>query len=431
HLDSAQADHLGWTPESQSWAWNAQAKDGERIPWHDMVTHGKFILLAGGLGNRYSGSGQRELHGYGSDDYLSMTVLGGRNPMCDGPFNRDAVMTYWLLHDICANLARQDIEKHTFVDDDIHRQIVDFAKGGKVIANRGKSDWEIDGQILPSYGFIAKSGKYKAMVTRRDDIISAYSESPETIFVDARPPEHTGRSPIKVEIIKAESLGERKFALISRWTVQSQSNIQGRTFIHFTNPKVATEGEDIAFQAGFPIGPDQWQKPGVYEIRTESELPPNMPIGEYGIRFGIYQPDRGGRRVRLTTLNDEHNRSIGGSLIFAEKNDGSLSVQLIPAPPDPITERLNNSRKIVNFGGIETNGAFRLIKDKKMIIPLPESQPFEIIFDLGELNITEITGIEAIDENLQKQKDIEFSIDNGRLHFTTKTGFFAYRLITK
>ena len=430
HLDSAQADHLGWTPEDQSWAWNAEAKDGERIPWHDMVTHGKFILLAGGLGSRYSGSGQKELHGYGSDDYLNMTVLGGRNPMCDGPFSRDAVMTYWLLHDVCADLAKQDIEKHTFADDNIHRQIVDFAKGGKVISNRDKSDWEVDGQILPNYGFIAKSGQYKAMVTRRDGIISAYSESPNTIFVDARPPEHTGRMPIKVEIIKAESLGGRRFAIISRWTVRTESNIQGRTFIHFTNPNSATEGEDIAFQAGFPIGPEQWQKPGIYEIRTESELPQNMPLGEYGIRFGIYQPERGGRRLRLSTLNDEHSRSIGGSLIFAEKQDGSLSVQLIPAPPDPITERINNSRKIVKFGGIDTNGAFRLLKDKKMIIPLPESQPFEIIIDLADLNLpTKIISIEALDENLQKQENIEFSIDNGRLHFVTKASFFAYRLV--
>ncbi len=430
HLDSAQADHLGWTPEGQSWAWSAQAKDGERIPWHDMVTHGKFILFAGGLGNRYSGSGQRELHGYGSDDYLNMTVLGGRNPMCDGPFNRDAVMTYWLLHDVCADLAQQDIEKHTFVDNDIHRQIVDFANGGKVIANRGKSDWEVERQILPSYGFIAQSGEYKAMVTRRDGIISAYSESPDAIFADARPPEHTGRLPIKVEIIKAESLGGRKFALISRWTVQSQSDTQGRTFIHFTNSRVATEGEDIAFQAGFPIGPEQWQKPGIYEIRTESELPPSMPAGEYGIRFGIYQPERGGRRLRLITINDEHGRSIGGSLIFKEKIDGSLSVQLIQAPKDPVIERLNNSRTIVNFGAIKTNGAFRFIKNKKMIIPLPESQPFEIILNLPDLNIkTEIMSISALNEDLQKQEDIEFSIDDGHLRFITKKGFFAYRLI--
>ena len=34
------------------------------------------------------------MRGYAGDDYLSLTVLGGRNPMCDRPFSRRAVMTY-------------------------------------------------------------------------------------------------------------------------------------------------------------------------------------------------------------------------------------------------------------------------------------------------------------------------------------------------
>jgi len=426
HLDSAQADHLGWTPENQSWAWNAKANDGERVPWHDMVTHGKFILLAGGLGDRYKGNGSNELHGYGSDDYLSMTVLGGRSPMCDGPFNRNAVMTYWLLHDVCADLAKQDIDKHTFSEDNIHRQIVKFAEGGKVIANRGMTDWEIDGQVLPNYGFIVESGNCRSMVTKRDGIISAYSESPSAIFVDARPPEHFGRLPIEVEIIRAESLGGRKFALISRWIIQSPFNRQGRTFIHFTNPEVAPDVENIAFQGQFPIGSEEWQKPGVYEIRTESELPANLPLGEYGIRFGIYQPEREGRRFRLTAQSDASGRSIGGSLIFGDEADNCLSVKLKPAPADPTLERINQSRKMVRFNGIETNGAFRFLKDKKMIIPLPESQSFDVVINLSDLKISRI---EALDENLKRQEDIEYSIDNGHLHFVAKSGFFAYRLV--
>jgi len=202
-------------------------------------------------------------------------------------------MTYWLLHDVCADLAKQDMEKHTFSDDNIHRQIVDFAKGGKVIANRGKTDWEINGQILPSYGFIAESGQYKAMVTKRDGVISAYTESPDSVFVDARPPE-----------------------------------------------------------------------------------------------------------------------------------------EFKPAQPDERLDRINASRKIVNFGNIETNGAFRLLKDKKMVIPLPESQSFEVVLNLSALNLpAKVSRVEAINENLEKQEDVEFVIVDGRLRFTTKLGFFAYRLV--
>jgi len=434
HLDSAEADHLGWTPETRSWAWNVPAVDGERIPWHDMVTHGKFVLLAGGLGSRYSGSGSREMHGYGSDDYLSMTVLGGRSPMCDGPFNRNAVMTYWLLHDVSAELANQDMEKHTFADDDIHRQIVDFAKGGKVIANRGKTDWEINSQILPPYGFTAESGEYRAMVTKRDGVISAYSESPNSIFVDARTPERSVGLPLQVEITGVEPLGGRRFALLSKWSVQSPINESGSTFIHFTNSEVAPDGEHIAFQASFPIGPEQWEKVGAYEIRTEAELPENLPLGEYRIRYGIYQPEKGGERLVLPGRRDSTGRSIGGSIVFGKSDDGSLTMQFKPVASSAISDeylkRLNDSRKVINFGLIETNGAFQLLKDKKMLIPLPESDPFKVVLDLNGLKLpAKISRIEALNENLEKQEDIEFSIDGEKLKFSTKAGFFAYRLV--
>ncbi|MDQ1316497.1 MAG: hypothetical protein QG588_144, partial [Candidatus Poribacteria bacterium] len=92
--------------------------------------------------------------------------------------------------------------------------------------------------------------------------------------------------------------------------------------------------------------------------------------------------------------------------------------------------RLNDSSKIVNFGLIETNGAFRLLKDQKTLIPLPESGHFEILLDLNGLKLpAKISRIEALNENLEKQADTEFSIDGEKLKFTTKAGFFAYRLV--
>lgn len=426
HLDAAEADHQGWTPESRSWSWNVPAEDGERVPWHDMVTHGRFIMLAGGLGSRYSGEGSREMHGYGSDDYLSMTVLGGRSPMCDGPFNRSAVMTYWLLHDVCADLARRELVKHEFSDDDIHRQIVHFDGGGRVIANRGESEWSVEGHILPQYGFIAESGEYRAMITRRDGIITAWSESPDVIFVDARPPEHFGGIPIQVEILGVEDLGGKRFAIESRWTVRSPIEQPGNTFIHFTNPEVSPEGEHIAFQGGFPIGPEQWNKAGVYDVRAEAALPDDLPLGEYGIRFGIYQPERRGRRLPIPGRRDSTGRSDGGTVLFSEE---SGAVKYKPSLPDESTERLNIAGKIVDFGSIKTNGTFRLLKDKQLIIPLPGSRPFDIELDLGALGLPiKPARVEALNESLEKEEELTFTVDGGMLEFTTKPGVFAYRL---
>jgi hypothetical protein len=430
YLDAAEADHPGWTPESRSWSWNIPAEDGERVPWHDMVTHGRFILLAGGLGSRYSGGGSREMHGYGSDDYLSMTVLGGRSPMCDGPFNRSAVMTYWLLHDVCADLANREMVRHEFSDDDIHRQIVQFDSGSHVFVNRGKGDWSVEGHILPQYGFIARSGEYQAMITRRDGVIAAWSESPDTIFADARPPEHFGGIPLQVEILGVEDLGERRFAINSRWKVSSPVKEPGRTFIHFTNQEVSPEGEHIAFQSGFPIGPEQWQKVGTYSVRAEAKLPDVLPPGEYGIRFGIYQPGRGGRRLAIPGRRDATGRSVGGDILLAARADNTISIEYKPAPPDKSTERLNIAGKVIDFGTIRTNGAFRLLKDKRLVIPLPGSKAFDIKLDLDALGLpTKLEQVEALNEGLEKQEEVAFTIEQGLLVFRTSPGVFAYRLV--
>jgi hypothetical protein len=56
-IDGVQADH--WRPA----CWCTVFGDADRTPWHDMVTHGKMILFAGGLGDRYDPDPK---HGYGS-----------------------------------------------------------------------------------------------------------------------------------------------------------------------------------------------------------------------------------------------------------------------------------------------------------------------------------------------------------------------------
>ncbi|MDR2862633.1 MAG: hypothetical protein LBV54_01965, partial [Puniceicoccales bacterium] len=195
-LDGAQSDHF---PAQR---WDMKFTDAERTPWHDMATHGRFVLFAGGLANRYGALRWDYItqpgHGYDSDDYLSNTVIGGRNPMSDGPFSRSAVMTYWLLHDVCASLARATFETHAF-GSNVHQQHTTFSNGGKVWTNRGKADWEItvDGRGtpvpggkkvgLPEYGFYAETPESRAGVVYLSGRRAAFSISKGIFFADARP----------------------------------------------------------------------------------------------------------------------------------------------------------------------------------------------------------------------------------------------------
>ena len=315
HLDAAQSDHMGWIPGQWRFAWGLEAGDAERVPWHDMASHGAFVLLAGGLGHRYSGEQHDPtLHGYASDDYLSMTVLGGRNPMCDGPFSRRAVMTYWLLHDVCAELARREMLSHEFAGDDIHRQIVRFAGGAQVIANRGRNDWQIAGQTLPPYGFVAQAGPATAMVTRRDGVIAGYAQHGHTLFADARPQLADQRGVIEPTVVGCEDLGKGRFQLRMQWRVLQPLPPGNVAFLHFVNEK-NVEGEGIAFQGGTKNDAAQLAAAGTVEGSGTATLPADVKLpATFAVRTGFYHPGSDGARLRLSGPTDGTGRARCGTV---------------------------------------------------------------------------------------------------------------------
>ena len=187
HLDAGQSDHFA----ARRWADESEFDDSERTPWHDMATHGFLVLYAGGLGHRYSAiswskAGDERLHGYGSDDYLGNTVIGGRTPMCGGVCRRITVMTHWLLHDVCKSLALADFESLDF-DGTIHHQHSTFSNGGEVWSNRATNGtpWKVRGFILPMSGFYAETPD--AGVVEIEGRRCAFAKGKGRLFVDARP----------------------------------------------------------------------------------------------------------------------------------------------------------------------------------------------------------------------------------------------------
>ena len=142
HFDAAQPDHL--TP--RTWMDRGEYADSERIPWQDMVTHGRFVLYGGGLGWRYGSDstarGGDPAKGSTSDSYLCTTVMGGRTPLHDiDPKKLDfrAVDTWWLIGGVSRTLALSEFESFDF-EGSIHRQHAVFAGGegggGQVWVNR-------------------------------------------------------------------------------------------------------------------------------------------------------------------------------------------------------------------------------------------------------------------------------------------------------
>ena len=435
HLDGGESDHTGWLPnptEAKGFRWDMKAADGERVPWHDMASHGSFVLLGGGLGSRYAGGQDETLHGYGSDDYLSLTVLGGRNPMCNGPFSRRAVMTYWLLHDICDPLAHSEMLSDEFAGDDIHRQTVRFSNGGTVQVNRGKDDWTLDGQVLPTYGFIAKAGENEAGITRRDGIISAYAKSPGTLFVDARPNVSGSEGEVLAHVVGVDDLGQRHFRLRIEWQVLQPVPPGYKPFVHFVDEKHEDQVEGILFQASSDLDPSRLEVAGTFSSTAEGTIPANLSApADIAIRFGLYHAGGDGQRLPMPVAMDHSDRVRGGSLHL----DNS-AISWLPEPPDPTTvarsDRLNLADKPIDFGPAKTNGAFRLLHRGTdwQLIPLPHSPSFQVELRLDQLNAggKKIQSITAMDADGNAGDALKFQQDGTTVRFNPASSVFACRI---
>jgi hypothetical protein len=436
HLDGGESDHSGWMPAGESYfGWHLPAADAERVPWHDMASHGSFVLLAGGLGSRYAGRdwGAPAVHNYASDDYLTTTVLGGRNPMCEGPFSRNAVMTYWLLHDLCAELAQREILAHEF-GASIHQQRVTFAGDAAVAVNRGMDDWKADGVILPRYGFVAQAGAASADITLRDGQVSAMARKGQLLFVDARPMNAHDSAYVGVKVAGLDDLGGGRGRLRLDWEVLQAVPEAYHLFIHFTLPS-RQKDEGIVFQGTSKIPAAHWRQPGKFSSEVEFTMPQDLKLPDgLGIRIGFYAPKQQGARLRLAGNMDNGGRVRCGAIRQA-KGGGALTWSADPAEEDILLlqQRQNLSGKALDFGPVITAGAFRLDATKPsewVLTPLPDSLPFGVEIKLDQLAAAgaKVTRVQPQDETGKELDAARFEQAGDRLRFQTAADVFAYRI---
>jgi len=191
-LDGAQANHLRIAqPPAEGFVIAAGHSDTARIPWLDAVVHDVFVLHGAGYSDRYAGGLDSRLHGIYSDDYITTEVLTGHPAMVSMPFGRDVVRKYWLLHGMMRGLALCRIDDVEFVGGSLHHQHVRWNNGAEVWVNRGPGEWQVEGHILPQYGFYGRvpvtDGTIEAAIEVLEGVIVEWSQTPEQVYANARP----------------------------------------------------------------------------------------------------------------------------------------------------------------------------------------------------------------------------------------------------
>jgi len=417
-IDGVEADH--WRPE----CWLATYGDADRTPWHDMVTHGKMVLLAGGLGDRYDPD---PAHGYGSDDYLSNTVLGGRSPMCDGPFSRKSVMTYWLLHDACDALAHAEMETHSF-GPSVRQQHTTFGRGGEVWANRGSNAWTVaNGFVLPQYGFFVKTAKAEAGVVRLAGRRAAFAQSEGAFFADARPqPNPEVGCRVETHVVSSERIGPRAYRVTFAWNVLAPIDPGYVPFIHIGRAS-ETQDERIEAQAGMGIEPAQLAQAGTFQTTAEVRLPADFAAGDYFVRYGLFHAKRGDR-LPVSGVEDRNRRLRGGILRITASGDEYLAEGPAGDSPD-----LNVAGAMLDFGAVATDGAFRLLHGERgawQLVPLPASRPLRADIRLAAFGAKRavVKSVEPVDPLFPFAKRPEWKQDGDVLHLSCDALSFGYRI---
>ncbi len=386
-LDGATANHLRVGPPvgegRYRWAvWNWPCEDAERIPWLDAAHHHRFILHGAGYSSRYQAGLDPRLHGIYSDDYITTEILTGRPAMVDAPFGYHVIRKYWLTQPIARALALQTIDRVTFFDDDIHRQIVTWSNGAKVWVNRSSSDWVVEGNILPPYGFLARlessRGLIEASIARRDGVITEMSICPDWLYVNGRQPAGDIRA-VRLEVKEVKIAPDGFVELPLRWVVEDPIPEGYRPFLHFCD-----QSGEIIFQAAIATEIRAPIQPGVVEAVARASVPKKMdPSEPFELRVGWYDP-RTGHRLPLTGQDDGTQRIRIGRLRCEVRNGLLTTVSWEPINQDdyPGASRENPHRHPIDFGPIVTVGGCRIHPEGQRLIvtPLPGQglRPWEI-----------------------------------------------------
>ncbi|MDR3635290.1 MAG: DUF5696 domain-containing protein [Isosphaeraceae bacterium] len=438
-LDGAQTNHLrvgrpvaGHPQGSTLWDWRCD--DAERTPWFDAAHHDRFVLHGAGYPGRYEAGLGSGLHGIYSDDYIATEVLTGHPAMTSDAFGHDVVRKHWLVNGLMRALALKRIEAVAYVNDDLHRQHVRWSGGGEVWVNRGETDWEVAGRVLPSYGFLARvptaKGPVEASISRRGGLIVEESRSPEQVYANARG--FDGPIRIRPSVSDVRLVGAKAFTLAVRWQADDAIPEGLQPFLHFCDAR----GE-IAFQAAQEPGAGRDRATKVVRAVANGNLPVSAaPGAAFELYAGLFDP-KTGKRATLFGPDDGQSRVRLGTLHIDGRGGSVTGLTWTPVKPaaDPLLARLNPQRKAVDFGALVTAGGVRLTREGRAIVltPLPSDAPNELSVTLHTKVLPWNAGmpnrVEAVAEDGRVLAGEQARRSGDDVAITCRPGVFRYRLI--
>ncbi|MBV9850878.1 MAG: hypothetical protein JO250_14495 [Armatimonadetes bacterium] len=254
-----------------------------------------------------------------------------------------------------------------------------FAMRGDLAPPRAKG--RPGGVILPRYGWLARGGGLTAGTTLRGGVVSDLAETPDSVFVNARPAadwQTPGQTRIRPTVAQFIPTGPRAFRATYQWAVGQSLPADYHCFVHFVSTTSNDGGENIRFQQdhALPVPTSRW-KPGqtITDGAWDVTAPTDVAPGDYLWTIGLFQPDGG--RLTLQGQSDPHSRVILGTLHVAP--DGGLS--FTPAVNAALDNApVNHDSRVLDFGSVRTNGSIFLRREGPdwVLRPFPRDRAFTV-----------------------------------------------------
>jgi len=207
-------------------------------------------------------------------------------------------------------------------------------------------------------------------------------------------------------------------------------------FLH-VSPALSPSGskEPVAVHPHMAFDRSNLERAGRFTASAHIVFPPDVPAGAYTIRYGLYRQDTG-ERLPIQGLTDNGQRVCGG-VLTVEKSGGHFTKWTFTPESDDVRGRAlgqNVDSKMLDFGPLVTDGAFRLLHGQRRawrLIPLPGSHSFRAEIRLAELGVAraEVKAVEKDGPLTAAAKDPEWSQDGATLRLACDGLSFAYRIV--
>ncbi len=241
-------------------------------------------------------------------------------------------------------------------------------------------DWE-----LPQFGWLAVGASVKAGTVLRGGVITDFSETGDTLFVNARAARDwsmPGLCQVRPRVAEFQQTGNRAFRAAYQWDVRENLRENLHCFVHFVS------GETIRWQQDHGVTPPtpQWQAGQVVADGPWTiAIPPHVADGDYVWDIGLFERGTGVRQ-RLLGVNDGTAR-IRLGVVQVRSNGAALA--FLPETgegADPTAwyrQHLNLANAVVDFGSVRTDGSVLLRREGDVwsLKTWPRDQKFTLEFD--------------------------------------------------